>query len=130
MTSAFVIGAPTRWSPTFPNSVLLSILMSSTTRPYQNRLREEQAAATRERIIDALAELAVEGHLLDVPIRDVAAMAGVSEPTVYRHFGSRDGLLEALASRQFRQITEGIEPASIEDLARAVSTIFERATAS
>src|ERR1700737_3841931 len=105
-------------------------MMSSTTRPSRNRLREQQAAATRERIVDALAELAVEGHLLDVPIRDVAARAGVSEPTVYRHFGSRDGLLEALASRQFRQITEGIEPTSVDDLARAVSTVFERATSS
>src|ERR1700730_6541480 len=124
MTSAFVIGAPTRWSPTFPNSVLLSILMSSTTRPYQNRLREEQAAATRERIIDALAELAVEGHLLDVPIRDVAARAGVSDQRVYRLFVPRDGLLEARPPRQFRQIAEGIEPTSVEDLARAVSTIF------
>src|SRR5438105_15681806 len=105
-------------------------MLYGTTRRYQTRRREQQAAATRERIIDALAELAVEGRLLDVPIRDVADRAGVPEPTVYRHFSSRDGLFEALASRQFRQMTEGVEPASVEDLARAVGTVFERATSS
>ena len=31
-------------------------------RTYDNRLREEQAAATRQRIIDAVIELLVEDH--------------------------------------------------------------------
>jgi len=64
-------------------------------RPYESRLRTEQSEATRERILEALIRTMANGvATLSVP--DVAREAGVSIPTVYRHFGTKAGLLAAL----------------------------------
>lgn len=37
---------------------------------------------------------------------DIAKMAGVSRPTVYRHFSDRDGLILAVVMRRSRQLIE------------------------
>jgi AcrR family transcriptional regulator len=58
-------------------------------------LREEQADATRERILEALVRTMGSGvAALSMPA--VAREAAVSIPTIYRHFGSKQGLLDAL----------------------------------
>ena len=65
-------------------------------RTYASPLREEQAAATRARILDALVRTMGRG-IAGLSIPAVAREAGVSVPTVYRHFGSKADLLAALA---------------------------------
>lgn len=50
-------------------------------------------AATRHRLLDAARELATEGGYEAVGIRKVAARAGVSAPTAYLYFSSKDHLL-------------------------------------
>src|SRR5437773_7587756 len=63
-------------------------------RAYDNTLRREQADLTKRRILDGVRDLLVEsGSSLSIP--DIAARAGVSEPTVYRHFPNRDALFDA-----------------------------------
>lgn len=67
----------------------------TTRRPYAS-LREEQADATRERILEALVQTMGSGvAALSMPA--VAREAAVSIPTIYRHFGSKQGLLDALS---------------------------------
>lgn len=68
-----------------------------TTRPYHSPLRERQAAETRTLILEALAQVIAEGGTTDFTVEDVAAQAGVATRTVYRHFPSRQALLDALA---------------------------------
>lgn len=69
----------------------------SETRTYNSRLRQEQAEATRERIIAAMADiLAEDGRIEAATNRAVAQRAGVTEVTVYRHFPSRELLLRGL----------------------------------
>jgi AcrR family transcriptional regulator len=51
----------------------------------------------RERIIDAAAGLLAEGGHAAVTTRGVAERAGVQAPTIYRLFGDKDGLLDAVA---------------------------------
>lgn len=68
-------------------------------RRYSSVLRERQAAQTREMILDALIELLGERRVDEVTTRDIAASAGVSDRTVYRHFPDRDALLEGLSLR-------------------------------
>ena len=69
------------------------------------------AADTRERILDAAAELLVSGGTDGVSTRAVAAAAGVQAPTLYRLFGDKQGLLEAASFerwdtlRKFRNST-------------------------
>ena len=70
--------------------------MSDEPRKYHSPLREQRAAETREKILEAALKLLGEGaHKLTIPA--VAKEAGVSVPTVYRHFGSKEELEEGLA---------------------------------
>lgn len=70
------------------------------TRSYTSPLRRDQAQATRDRILDAVAaELEERGGLDGVSNRLIAERAGVTEITVYRHFPNRDLLLAAMWTR-------------------------------
>jgi AcrR family transcriptional regulator len=64
-------------------------------RSYSSGLRNQQAEATRARVLDALVQAMADG-VAGVSIPAVAREAGVSIPTIYRHFGSKKGLIEAL----------------------------------
>jgi AcrR family transcriptional regulator len=61
---------------------------------YHSPLRESQAAATRERIVEACVALMQQGA--DLTYASVAASAGVQERTVYRHFPKKEDLEAAL----------------------------------
>ena len=61
---------------------------------YHSPLRESQAAATRERIVEACVALMQRGA--DLTYAAVAAAAGVQQRTVYRHFPKKDDLEAAL----------------------------------
>jgi AcrR family transcriptional regulator len=65
-------------------------------RKYHSPLRAEQSAATRRRILDAAISLMAGGRQ-EVIVGEVAVSAGVSERTIYNHFGSADGLVEAVS---------------------------------
>ena len=67
------------------------------TRSYRLGRREDSAAATRQRILDVATELMTASGFHPVAIDDIAAQAGTTRPTVYRHFGSKVGLFEAVA---------------------------------
>jgi AcrR family transcriptional regulator len=56
-----------------------------------------QAALPAERMIRAAADLLRAGGIDAVSTRGVAAAAGVQPPTIYRQFGDKDGLLDAVA---------------------------------
>lgn len=69
---------------------------SKRSRSYESPLRDEQAEVTGRRILDALVRTMGKGVAgLSVPA--VAAEAGVSVPTVYRHFRTKAELVAALA---------------------------------
>lgn len=57
------------------------------------------SATTRSRIIAAAAKLIVEGGVDAATTRAVAIAAKVQAPTLYRLFGDKDGLLEAVAEQ-------------------------------
>jgi AcrR family transcriptional regulator len=80
----------------------------STTKPYTSTLRDRQVAQTREFILDAVTTLLGDRRADEVTTRDIAAAAGVSERTVYRHFPDRAALLEGL-SRRLPQL-DGVRP--------------------
>jgi AcrR family transcriptional regulator len=65
-------------------------------RPYQQRLRAESAAQTRQRIIDAAREVLTGQPRRNFNISEVADVAGVVRSTIYAVFGSRQGLLRAV----------------------------------
>jgi AcrR family transcriptional regulator len=67
----------------------------NTRRVYCSDLRRQQQEATRSRIMEAVAAIVARDGL-SFSVQDVAAQAGVSYASVYRHFPTREALLEAL----------------------------------
>ncbi|MBF4582226.1 TetR/AcrR family transcriptional regulator [Curtobacterium sp. VKM Ac-2865] len=61
----------------------------------------------RARIVDVASELLAAGGPHAVTTRAVAAAAGVQAPTIYRQFGDKDGLLEAVADQVFSAYVAG-----------------------
>jgi AcrR family transcriptional regulator len=89
------------------------------------------ADPTIQRQVVAAARQVLARHP-DAPVSDIAQRAGVSRATFYRHFGSRDALLERiahqprpdarrriLAAAQDMLIRSSLSDLSMEDLARA-----------
>jgi AcrR family transcriptional regulator len=64
------------------------------------RQPRKDAAANRERVLDAATEL-VRRDGEKVPMAQIADRAGVGVGTLYRHFGTREELLGALVHRSF-----------------------------
>ena len=64
-------------------------------------------APRRERLLGAAATLFSERGYHDVGIDDIGAAAGISGPGVYRHFASKQALLEALCDRAMTRMLEG-----------------------
>jgi AcrR family transcriptional regulator len=90
-----------------------------TSRPrYRSPLRAAQAVQTRERIGQAAAALLQEGGSPEsVTFRAVAERAQVTEMTVYRHFPSRDELLQGLWQHLNARMDPSIGmPASVTQL--------------
>ena len=66
-------------------------------RPYRQRLRAESSALTRQRIIEAARQVLTTRPLHGFNISEVAEQARVVRSTIYTVFGSREGLLRAVA---------------------------------
>jgi AcrR family transcriptional regulator len=70
------------------------------------RLQRSQAAR-RERVIDAVLELAAEGGYDAIQVRSISERTGISSDTIYRYFGSRDRLVaEAVGQWGAREFYE------------------------
>ena len=91
-----------------------------------NEIRSAQARATRARILDATVSVMARG-VASVSIPAVAREAGVSVPTVYRHFGTKQGLLAAVYLHVVRRTTtrEFVAPRTLDELREGVRAIFE-----
>jgi AcrR family transcriptional regulator len=96
-------------------------------RAYTSELRAQQAEDTRGRILDAAVRAMAQG-IASVSIPAVAREAGVSIPTVYRHFGTKADLLAAVYPHIERRagFDQIVAPRSIDGLRGGVRSIFER----
>lgn len=65
-------------------------------RKYSSAVREEQAARTRARILDAASKLFLERGYARTTMKDIAAQADVARDTVHAIFGSKAQVLTAL----------------------------------
>jgi len=83
-------------------------------RAYRSDTRTQQAAVTRQRILEAAKRLFAEEGFDRVTIPQLADAAGVSKPTIYAVFKSKRGVLgalvdEALPPEQFWEMVEQVE---------------------
>ncbi len=97
------------------------------TRRYDSSLRQERAALTRERIIDAGASLVHEFSSWDwrqLDVRAVAERAGVHERTVYRHFPTEQVLRAAVVERLQQEAGLRPEDVTIDNIEEQVRQLF------
>jgi AcrR family transcriptional regulator len=96
-------------------------------RAYGSPLRAQQAEETRERILDATGRV-MAGGLAFVSIPQVAREAGVSVPTIYRHFPTKHDLLAAVYPHAVRRagLDELVIPRSMDELRAGLRAYFER----
>lgn len=84
--------------------------------------------STSARILDAALKVASERGLARLTLDDVAAGAGVSRQTVYRHFGRRDALVTQVILREEAVVLDRVRQA-IDD-ATTLGGAIEEAVAS
>lgn len=61
------------------------------------------SASAKQRILDATAELFAESADGDVSTRAICDRAEVKAPTLYHHFGDKEGLLDAVVAHGFEE---------------------------
>ncbi|MFF5333734.1 TetR/AcrR family transcriptional regulator [Streptomyces sp. NPDC013181] len=86
----------------------------------------------RQRIVEAAVELLESGGPEAVSTRAVAAAAGMQAPAIYRLFGDKEGLLEAVAEHGYAEFLAGkraqLDPApqnAVEDLRHGWDLVVE-----
>ena len=104
--------------------------LANKARPYRSDLRAQQAEETRGRILDAALRVMTTG-VASLSIPAVAREAGVSVPTVYRHFGTKADLLAQMYPHAARRSgLDGLpDPTSLRDVRSSLRAIFERVDA-
>jgi AcrR family transcriptional regulator len=94
------------------------------TRRYAMSARAQGVADTQKRIVAAALALSAEKMSVEITLDDVAARSQVSVQTVLRHFGTRDGLIDAAAlAARSDVIEERSTPAG--DIKAAVRTVVQ-----
>jgi AcrR family transcriptional regulator len=83
----------------------------------------EVVPSTRDRLIDAAAQLLDEGGPAAVTLREVGRLAGVSHNAPYKHFAGKEDLLAAVAARELsrpRPAAAGRRGSPAEDLSHVM----------
>jgi AcrR family transcriptional regulator len=95
------------------------------TREYRSDLRQEQAEATRTRILEATLRV-MAGGMASISVPEVAREAGVSVPTVYRHFRTKADLVAAVYPYLIGRagLDDLIVPETVPEFREMVRTMF------
>lgn len=97
-------------------------------RTYRSPLRDEQALRTRDLILEAFLDLLGDRRADDITTREIAERAGVSQPTVYRHFPDRTALLRGI-TRRVGELAGDLDdslPQTIGEVGERCEAIFTR----
>jgi AcrR family transcriptional regulator len=90
--------------------------------------RDRSREDSRQRLLDAAAELFAEQGFTNTKATDIAARAGVAVGTLYLHFGDKDGIARAVAEDAFAELRARLrssverEHSTVERAARAHAT--------
>lgn len=94
----------------------------SRTAPRRGRPPKSLGVGTRERLLDAAADVCAEQGFDGATLQEIARRAGITATAVYNHFESREALLYAVGLRSLRQMTVAVEataPSTFEAVAMA-----------
>jgi AcrR family transcriptional regulator len=80
----------------------------------RNTERARQRRRRREELLD-VADRVIQERGTGVSMDEIASEAGITKPVLYRHFGDKDGLYEALTRRYVDDLTDALQPAVAAD---------------
>ena len=95
--------------------------------PRKRRTAEEARTA----ILDAAESALVASGPAGIRLQEVAAVVGVSHPAILHHFGSREGLIEALVSRALDSLHAGLlaavqeAPKETDQIAAMLDSVYD-----
>lgn len=95
----------------------------SKTRQYRSPKRERAKADTRDKIVHAVVRVVLDDGIHAFTVQNVALKAGVSHRTVYRHFTTREELLDGLAKWLSRIAAGSTIPTSPETIGDVIVTV-------
>ena len=104
----------------------------------QGKVRRRRTAdVARDEILNAAQKLLSQGGPDAIRLQDIAHDVGISHPTILHHFGSRDGLIEALDVRAIHALTDDVarilksdeEPQTGELVERVAETMDQQGLA-
>lgn len=75
---------------------------------------QARSKSTREKVLEAATELVVELGHENVSMKELVERSGVSNGSIFHHFGSKDGVLEAIFERERRAYLGYISKATLE----------------
>jgi AcrR family transcriptional regulator len=94
-------------------------------RRYSQVGRAQASGRTRTALLDAAEAVFFGGDWDQASLESIAARAGVSKQTLLRHFGSKDGLLEAGAERGLATVADERASAPADDIDGAVDNLLD-----
>jgi AcrR family transcriptional regulator len=97
--------------------------VNTTARPYRQTARAAASEATRSRIVESAFQLFFERWYDDVTLRDIASGAGVALQTVVNHFGTKDGVMEAVLEVYSARVQEVRFAAEPDDVHAAIAAL-------
>lgn len=87
-------------------------------------LAERHVDHTRQWIVEAATALLEDGGATALTNAAIAARAGIAERTVYRHFGTRDALLDEIAAAFMLRLDAPAPPDSVAGLLAYPAALF------
>ena len=97
--------------------------MDMKSRKYDMGARQQAKSATRDAIIKAAIDTFMAERSFAITLPTVAERANVTVKTVLRHFGSRDGLVDAATSQIYDEVMAERTPPP-DDLAAALGVLI------
>lgn len=88
-------------------------------------VRANSKTETEKRILEAAERLFQEQPYPQVRLEDIAAIAGVSPPTVIHRFGSKEALMATVARFGLERVRQHRSQARTGDLAGTISNLIE-----
>jgi AcrR family transcriptional regulator len=91
------------------------------------RSRDLESEATRRSILDAATALLASGDEAELSIRQLCARAGVTPPTIYHHFGDKQGVVDRVVDDCFMAFDSALaRRAAPADPVEALRWAFDR----
>jgi AcrR family transcriptional regulator len=89
-------------------------------------LRQRHKTATADLILQAVGRCLEDGALADLTFASVAVEANIAERTLYRHFPTKEALLDAWWKSHQKSIGQGPYPETAAELLAAARAVFPK----